>query len=76
MYNTKPTKQEFNEDSEIVYRLSVEVNGEDVITMLTGYEMDDLYRQSEMIETTVREALSDQYEDIYGLPEPEEEEIR
>lgn len=71
----KPTKQQFNEDSEIVYTLTVEVNGDTVIESLQGYELDKLYEQSTMIETAVRDALNDQYEDIYGEVLPESEEV-
>ena len=67
------SKQQFLEDSEIVYTLTVEVNGDTVIDGLQGYELDKLYEQSTMIETAVRDALDEQYKDIYGIPMPESE---
>lgn len=66
------SKQQFLEDSEIVYTLTVEVNGDTVIDGLQGYEIDKLYEQSTMIETAVTDALNSQYDDITEtLPENE-----
>lgn len=69
----KLTKQQFLEDSEVVYTLTVEVNGDTIIDGLQGYEMDKLYEQSTIIETAVRDALNSQYEDITGDVLPENE---
>ena len=69
----KLTKQQFLEDSEVVYTLTVEVNGDTIIDGLQGYEMDKLYEQSTMIETAVRDALNSQYDDITSEVLPENE---
>lgn len=73
MLNTKPTLQEFGEESIIEYRLTVEVNGEEVDTVVTGYDIENIIEQSSKLETAVREALEEQYEDVFGIPLPESE---